>query len=249
MRLHCITLLGLLCLGGVAWAQDGDKGGTPEAVTEETVSEDSASDESGTADVTAADEAVDEDDTPESTNLTDLLRPTANSADVAESLLDASRFIDGLIPPLDPAVERARVASTSGRNDPFQVMSIRPPVARDPDPIPPLPPAIPQVRDNPPINSGSTTPVTSNPPVSVPVPPRPPEPTPDPAEFAKSVQVDGVIQIGNDTFALLSSTTTVSEVVSVGGRYESAFVSGISLADGQVLLEEGGQTVSIVIPE
>ncbi len=233
-----VLLLSLMFWGSLASAQDATDVATPEAT--EAVAEPEATDEpgkTGEADNAESTDAGEPDtssaDQPESTDLTELLRPSLGT-DVLESLLDDSRFIDGLIPPLDPLAERARVASSTGRSDPFQPLNIRPVQPPEVPTVPDLPtlPSLPDISDSTP-----------------PMPPRPPEPTPDPAEFAKTVQVAGVIQIGGDTFAVLSSESALSEVVGVGGRYESAFVSGISVPDGQVLLEEGGQTISVVISD
>lgn len=228
-----VLLLSLILWSPWVWAQTDETTDAAETEDVESAAESEALVGSeDTDDPEATDTTVDTQ--PESTNLTELLRPSLGT-EFLESLLDDSRFIDGLIPPLNPAAERARVASSTGRSDPFQPLNIRPVQPPEPPTVPDLPtlPTLPNISDN-------TPPFT---------PPSPPEPTPDPAEFAKTVQVAGVIQIGGDTFAVLSSESALSEVVGVGSRYESAFVSSISVTEGQVLLEEGGQTISVVIPE
>lgn len=235
-----VLLLSLMFWGSLAWAQTDEATVAPADSTEavsgsqETAAPQEAADTSEETEPgkLGSDESPDTAETePEATDLTELLRPSLGP-NVLESLLDDSRFIDGLIPPLDPLAERARVASSTGRSDPFQPLNIRPVQPPDPPTVPDLP-TLPNLDDTPTIS----------------LPPSPPQPTPDPAEFAKTVQVAGVIQIGDDTFAVLSSESALSEVVGVGSRYETAFVSSISIAEGQVLLEEGGQTISLVIPE
>jgi hypothetical protein len=68
-------------------------------------------------------------------------------------------------------------------------------------------------------------------------------PTPDPAAFARSVQVSGVIQIGRESFALISAPGTLPAVVQAGQNYQTAQVAKVSVPERQVVLSEGGETV------
>ena len=89
----------------------------------------------------------------------------------------------------------------------------------------------------------------------LPLPPLPgdslsvPEPEVDPAAFARSVEVTGIMQIGTDLFALLQSGGSVPEVVPTGGIYQSARVASISVNSGEVVLEEGGERIVKMVPD
>ncbi len=152
-----------------------------------------------------------------------------------ESLLESTQSASTLLEPLDPEQETQRALSGAGRNNPFQPLNAAP-VAVEPPPPPPLPepPPAPELPALPDLDLAPTPP-----PVVQETPP--PTPTPDPAAFAKTVQVSGVISIGQDDFALVSSSGSIPAVVQPGEAYETATVEQISVNDGQVIITEGGE--------
>jgi len=74
-------------------------------------------------------------------------------------------------------------------------------------------------------------------------------PTPDPARFARTVLVTGVMNVDGDIFALLASDQAVPGVVRRGDRSQTARVVSISLERQEVILEEGGITLSRRVDE
>ncbi|MGK7912417.1 MAG: hypothetical protein AB4050_13205 [Synechococcus sp.] len=72
-------------------------------------------------------------------------------------------------------------------------------------------------------------------------------PSVDPAEFARSVRITGIVQVGNETFALVESPNSVADVIQEGGMYESVKVATISVQTGEVVLQEGGETVVALV--
>jgi hypothetical protein len=66
---------------------------------------------------------------------------------------------------------------------------------------------------------------------------------PDPAAFAKNVQLTGIIQIDQDSYALMSAKGVLPTVVQAGQNYESAAVAKISSPRKEVILQEAGQTI------
>ncbi|MFS8797950.1 hypothetical protein NW824_00820, partial [Synechococcus sp. R60.3] len=145
------------------------------------------------------------------------------------SLLQATQAASSLIPPVDREQETQRALSGAGRVDPFVPQNIRAPEPQIV--LPPLPP--PPVL--PPPGDGNGAPVA----VATPIP----TPTPDPAAFARSVQVSGMIQIGGESFALVSGPGVIPAVVQAGQNYQTAKVAGVSVPERRVVLSEGGETV------
>ncbi|NJL98720.1 MAG: hypothetical protein HC924_07855 [Synechococcaceae cyanobacterium SM2_3_2] len=160
------------------------------------------------------------------------------------SLLDSTRQAINLLPAADPEQETQRALSVSGRADPFAPVDAPalsaielPPL--DPGAFPPLPPT---PFPLPPLGVPPVPGSNLQPPVPTPLPP-PATPTPDPAQFARSVQVTGLIQIDNESFALVTAPDSSSTVVQTGSRFESAEVSSTSVVNREVILQEGGETV------
>ncbi|MFT0728290.1 hypothetical protein [Synechococcus sp. F70.1] len=132
-----------------------------------------------------------------------------------------------LIPPVDREQETQRALSRAGRADPFVPQNVRAPEpSLPPLDLPPLP-ELPPLEGEVPV--GVATPLST--------------PTPDPAAFARSVQVSGVIQIGRESFALISAPGTLPAVVQAGQNYQTAQVAKVSVPERQVVLSEGGETV------
>ncbi|WP_457502065.1 hypothetical protein [Thermostichus sp. MS-CIW-15] len=145
------------------------------------------------------------------------------------SLLQATQAASSLIPPVDREQETQRALSGAGRVDPFVPQNVR-----APEPtlnLPPLPPP----PELPPPGNGGEVPVA----VTTPLP----TPTRDPAAFARSVQVSGMIQIGGESFALVSGPGVIPSVVQAGQNYQTARVAGVSVPERRVVLSEGGETV------
>ncbi|PIK86194.1 hypothetical protein SYN63AY4M2_06910 [Synechococcus sp. 63AY4M2] len=145
------------------------------------------------------------------------------------SLLQATQAASSLIPPVDREQETQRALSGAGRADPFVPQNVR-----APEPtlnLPPLPPP----PELPPPGNGGEVPVA----VTTPLP----TPTRDPAAFARSVQVSGMIQIGGESFALVSGPGVIPSVVQAGQNYQTARVAGVSVPERRVVLSEGGETV------
>ncbi|WP_017325614.1 hypothetical protein [Synechococcus sp. PCC 7336] len=133
----------------------------------------------------------------------------------SSSLLESTRAASDLIPPLDVEIETDRALSSAGREDPFVPLNTPSTSTSDlPFELPPLPP----------IDDVAAEPA-------------------DPAAFSRGIRVKGLIQIGNDTFAVLEADGVVSEVVRAGDRFESARVASISVNSRQVVFEEGGETI------
>jgi hypothetical protein len=145
------------------------------------------------------------------------------------SLLQVAQAASSLIPPVDREQETQRALSGAGRVDPFVPQNVRAPEPQIV--LPPLPP--PPVL--PPPGDGNGAPVA----VATPIP----TPTPDPAAFARSVQVSGMIQIGGESFALVSGPGVIPAVVQAGQNYQTAKVAGVSVPERRVVLSEGGETV------
>jgi hypothetical protein len=149
------------------------------------------------------------------------------------SLLQTTQAASSLIPPVDREQETQRALSGAGRVDPFVPQNIRTPEPEIALPPLPPPPVLP-----PPGNgngNGNGAPVA----VATPIP----TPTPDPAAFARSVQVSGIVQIGGESFALISGGGAVPSVVQAGQDYQTANVAGVSARERRVVLSEGGETV------
>ena len=159
-----------------------------------------------------------------------LLRPLPDQPPPpVPSLLQATQAASSLIPPVDREQETQRALSGAGRADPFVPQNVR-----APEPtlnLPPLPPP----PELPPPGNGGEVPVA----VTTPLP----TPTRDPAAFARSVQVSGVIQIGGESFALVSGPGVIPSVVQAGQNYQTARVAGVSVPERRVVLSEGGETV------
>ncbi|MCF2969748.1 hypothetical protein L1047_00870 [Synechococcus sp. Nb3U1] len=147
------------------------------------------------------------------------------------SLLQTTQAASSLIPPVDREQETQRALSGAGRVDPFVPQNIRTPEPEIALPPLPPPPVLPPLGDG----NGNGAPVA----VATPVP----TPTPDPAAFARSVQVSGILQIGGESFALISGPGTVPSVVQAGQDYQTANVAGVSARERRVVLSEGGENV------
>jgi hypothetical protein len=166
------------------------------------------------------------------------------ATDRSGSLLDSTRQAVNLLPAADPEQETQRALSVSGRVDPFApvdapALSVIELPPLDPVAFPPLPPT---PFPLPPLGVPTVPGSALQPPVPTPLP-RPATPTPDPAQFARSVQVTGLIQIDNESFALVTSPGSSSTVVQTGSRFESAEVSSTSVVNREVILQEAGETV------
>ncbi|MEN9259786.1 MAG: hypothetical protein Q6L60_02390 [Thermostichus sp. HHBFW_bins_43] len=148
------------------------------------------------------------------------------------SLLQTTQAASSLIPPVDREQETQRALSGAGRVDPFVPQNIRTPEPEIALPPLPPPPVLPPPVDG---GNGGDAPVA----VATPIP----TPTPDPAAFARSVQVSGIVQIGGESFALVSGPGTVPSVVQAGQNYQTANVAGVSAQERRVVLSEGGETV------
>ncbi|MEN9219397.1 MAG: hypothetical protein Q6J68_07280 [Thermostichales cyanobacterium SZTDM-1c_bins_54] len=152
------------------------------------------------------------------------LTSAATSAQPSDLFSDTAVNIQ-LIDPLDPARERARAEAQAGRSDPFQPLDLS---VATPTPLPPPPPALTVTTLD-----GQELPLIE-----------PATPTPDPARFARSVMVSGVMNVDGDIVALVTADQAVPGVVRRGDRYRTARVLAISLERQEVLLEEGGITVA-----
>ncbi|MEN9221165.1 MAG: hypothetical protein Q6M04_01870 [Thermostichus sp. BF3_bins_97] len=148
------------------------------------------------------------------------------------SLLQTTQAASSLIPPVDREQETQRALSGAGRVDPFVPQNIRTPEPEIALPPLPPPPVLPPPVDG---GNGGGAPVA----VATPIP----TPTPDPAAFARSVQVSGIVQIGGESFALISGPGPVPSVVQAGQDYQTANVAGVSTRERRVVLSEGGETV------
>lgn len=134
-------------------------------------------------------------------------------ASPAPSLFEVTNTVSGLLEPLDLATETQRALRGAGRTDPFK------PANQSTTTLPDLP------------DFGASS-------ASL-----PPLPNTDSAQFAKSVRVTGIVRVGNENFALLESPNTVADVIPEGGFYETVQVASISVNTGEVVLQEGGQTI------
>jgi len=150
------------------------------------------------------------------TTATTLAQPTDLFSDTAVNIQ--------LIDPLNPEQERARAEAQAGRTDPFQPLDL---TIATPTPLPPPPPALV---------------VTNEDGVEVPVAIA--TPTPDPARFARTVLVSGIMNVDGDIFALVAGDQAVPGIVRRGDRYQTARVVSISFERQEVIFEEGGITVS-----
>ncbi|MEM9567037.1 MAG: hypothetical protein AAF974_01925 [Cyanobacteria bacterium P01_E01_bin.34] len=136
----------------------------------------------------------------------------------SQSLFEVTDTVSGLLEPLDLATETERALQGAGRSDPFRPVNQVAP-SSIPDPF--IEPAT--VGDLPDL------------------------PAIDPAEFARSVRITGIVQVGNETFALVESPSSVADVIEEGGMYESVKVASISVNTGEVVLQEGGETVVAIV--
>ena len=138
-----------------------------------------------------------------------------NRGDSEPSLFEVTNTVSGLLEPLDLVTETERALSGAGRTDPFKP-------ANQTTSLPALP-ALPNSSEG-----------------QVPLPTLPDT---DPAEFARSVRVTGIVRVGTENFVLLESPNTVADAIPEGGFYETVQVASISVNSGEVVLQEGGQTV------
>ncbi|MEL7082987.1 MAG: hypothetical protein AAGM36_00680 [Cyanobacteria bacterium J06597_1] len=139
----------------------------------------------------------------------------------SQSLFEVTDTVSGLLEPLDLATETERALQGAGRSDPFRPVNQSAPAPIS-DPF-----------------ATTTEPATiSN---------LPDLPAIDPAEFARSVRVTGIVQVGNETFALVESPNSIADVIQEGGMYESVKVASISVNTGEVVLQEGGETVVAIV--
>ncbi len=139
--------------------------------------------------------------------------------DNSQSLFEVTDTVSGLLEPLDLATETERALRGAGRSDPFRPVTQAPTTLPDPF-LTTEPETISTLPDLPAIDS---------------------------AEFAKSIRVTGIVQVGNDIFALVESPSSVADVIQEGGMYESVKVASISVNTGEVVLQEGGQTVVAIV--
>ncbi len=161
----------------------------------------------------------------------------------SESVLESARGASRLIPPVDIEAETQRAIQNAGRLDPFQPLNEVEVVevsTLDPFEIP-----APTILVPPPLQETILPPIPEIPVNAPPLPPPPalPTPTPDPAAFSKTVELTGIIQIDNESFAIVSAPGSNSTVVQTGGTYQSANVDTISSPNQAVVLSEGGQQV------
>lgn len=139
----------------------------------------------------------------------------------SQSLFEVTDTVSGLLEPLDLATETERALRGAGRSDPFR-----------------------------PVNQAAPAPIfnpvdtTTEPTTISDLPQLPPI---DQAEFARSIRVTGIVQVGNETFALVESPSSVADVIQEGGMYESVKVASISVHTGEVVLQEGGETIVALV--
>lgn len=157
----------------------------------------------------------------------------------AESLLDSTSASTTLIPPVNIEEATRRALDRAGRENPFQPLDVF------------VPPPAPTGQF--PGGQTSLPPIAAPPPVELPrlpdpesasIPPTLATPTPDPAAFARTVAVTGIINIDGESFAFLNASGQDPAVVGTGDTYQSAQVTQISPQDREVVLSEGGQFVS-----
>jgi hypothetical protein len=148
-----------------------------------------------------------------------------------ESLLQTSTSATTLIEPSDPEAETQRALGQSGRSNPFVPLDrFEEPVdIADPIPVPDLPP-LPPIEDLD-LPSPDTTAALD-------------QPQEDPARFARSVEVSGIVSIDGESYALVSAAGTVPSVVQPGQDFETASVNAISAREKEVVLMEGGEVVT-----
>ena len=65
--------------------------------------------------------------------------------------------------------------------------------------------------------------------------------------IAESIRVNGIIQVGNEIFALVKSPSATTEAVQAGDTYESVKIASISVNSGEVVLQEGEDIVVTVL--
>ncbi len=149
-----------------------------------------------------------------------------------ESLLQTSTSATTLIEPSDPEAETQRALGQSGRSNPFVPLdTIAEPVdIAEPIPVPDTLPTLPAIEDLE-FPSPDTTAALD-------------EPQEDPARFARSVEVSGIVSIDGESYALMSASGAVPSVVQSGQNFESASVSSISAREKEVVLMEGGEVVT-----
>lgn len=150
-----------------------------------------------------------------------------------ESLLQTSTSATTLIEPSDPEAETQRALGQSGRSNPFVPLDrFEEPVdiAAPPIPVPDTLPTLPPIDDLDFPSPGSTAALD--------------EPQEDPARFARSVEVSGIVSIDGESFALMSASGAVPSVVQSGQNFESASVNSISAREKEVVLMEGGEVVT-----
>lgn len=156
-----------------------------------------------------------------------------------ESLLETTTSSTTLISPTDIDQATRDALNRAGRDDPFRPLDEFVPAA--PTGIADGPITLP------PIDSVPPPPTVSLPTLPDPAPaPITPiaTPTPDPAAFARSVDVTGIVQIDGESFAILNAGGQEPAVVQSGDSYRSAQVAQISAQTREVVLTEGGQFVT-----
>ncbi|GAB4214992.1 MAG: hypothetical protein OHK0012_14110 [Synechococcales cyanobacterium] len=134
-----------------------------------------------------------------------------------------------LIDPVDPEQEKARAEAEAGRTDPFVPLNL---TIATPTPLPPPPPILTIPGEN-----GEGTVIVDA------------TPTPDPARFARTVLVSGVVSLDGDVYALVTGDQAVPSVVRRGDRFRTATIVGVSFDRQEVILQEGGITVTRRVDE
>ncbi len=187
--------------------------------------------------------------TAEDLQTTAASQPVAQSVpaigQTGETLLEAARGSSQLIPPIDIDEATDAALQRAGRNNPFEPLNV---VVQDLE-IATFNQDLPVIPDVPTIDTPILPLNFEDEPVEeLPVIPQPtftqPTPTPDPAAFAKTVELAGVIQIDNESFAIVSAPGDETTVVQTGESYQSANVDIISTPDKEVVLSEGGLQVT-----
>ncbi len=162
-----------------------------------------------------------------------------------ETLIESTRGASVLIEPISKEEATERALSRSGRQNPFEPLNQvieAAPISNNPPTLPPPIPIAPPVSN--PISADAIAPtpavaqIATPEPIIVEV-----TPTPDPAAFAKTVEVSGVIQIDNESYALVSAQGNLPAVVQSGENYSTATIQSVAARGPEVILVEGGEQV------
>lgn len=152
-----------------------------------------------------------------------------------ESLLETTTTSTSLIPPTDINEATRRALDRAGRSNPFAPLDEIVPTTPDDLVLPPI--GLPADVEQPDVVELPPLPTEEPPPSFA-------TPTPDPAAFARSVAVTGIVRIDGESYTLLDADGQEPAVVQTGQNYQTARVAQISSENREVVLSEGGQFVS-----